>query len=283
MTHSKQWSSATPGLLIFLVDQSGSMLQTYKDTNDTRTIFATRVVNRVINDIITKNFNGTQPKDRCFIAAIGYSVGAREECSGYLSQLYNSPKRFENVKKSISDGAGGLVVIDKNMPIWVEPTEKDGWTDMAQAFRMAKEIIESWINDKPDSPAPVIINISDGIPFYGRKDSSECAHETAEIAKEIMNINTSDGNVLIFNAEIGDSKTQIILPNSINDVKVGGQGAEFLYEISSEIPEGYKTAAIKNGLDSFLKDGSRGAVFAADAEYLIKLIDFGSSKGQRDE
>ena len=169
------------------------------------------------------------------------------------------------------------------MPIWVEPTEKDGWTDMAQAFRMAKEIIESWINDKPDSPAPVIINISDGIPFYGRKDSSECAHETAEIAKEIMNINTSDGNVLIFNAEIGDSKTQIILPNSINDVKVGGQGAEFLYEISSEIPEGYKTAAIKNGLDSFLKDGSRGAVFAADAEYLIKLIDFGSSKGQRDE
>lgn len=283
MSHSKQWSSATPGLLIFLIDQSGSMLSQYKDTPDSRTVFATRVVNRVINDIIKKNFNGTQPKDRCFIVAIGYSVGATELCSGYLSELHNSPKRLEQVKKSISDGAGGLVEIDKTMPIWVEPTLKDGWTDMAQAFKMAKEIIESWINDNPDSPAPVIINVSDGIPYYDHKDSVECARETSDIAKDIMNIITADGNVLIFNAEIGEGATQIILPNSINDVQVGGKGAEFLYEISSEIPEGYKGAADKNGLTPFLKDGSKGAVFAADAEYLIKLIDFGSSKGQRDQ
>ena len=282
-SHNKQWSSATPGLLIFLIDQSGSMLSPYKDTPDSRTVYATRVVNRVINDIIKKNFNGTQPKDRCFIVAIGYSVGAYEQCSGYLSELHSSPKRFENIKKIIPDGAGGLVEIDKTMPIWVEPSTKDGWTDMTQAFKMAKEIIDSWIKDNPDSPAPVIINISDGIPYYDHKDSAECARETAEIAKEIMDINTSDGNVLIFNAEIGEGTTQIILPNSINDIQVGGKGAEFLYEISSEIHDGYKDAAEKNGLISHLKDGSKGAVFAADAEFLVKLIDFGSSKGQRDQ
>lgn len=282
-SHNKQWSSATPGLLIFLIDQSGSMLSPYKDTPDSRTVYATRVVNRVINDIIKKNFNGTQPKNRCFIVAIGYSVGAHEQCSGYLSELHSSPKRFENIKKSIPDGAGGLVEIDKTMPIWVEPTTKDGWTDMTQAFKMAKEIIDSWIKDNPDSPAPVIINISDGIPYYDHKDSAECARETAEIAKKIMSTNTSDGNVLIFNAEIGEGTTQIILPNSINDIQIGGKGAEFLYEISSEIPDGYKDAAEKNGLISYLKDGSKGAVFAADAEFLVKLIDFGSSKGQRDQ
>ena len=282
-THNKQWSSATPGLLIFLIDQSGSMLNHYKDTNDSRTVFATRVVNRVINDIIKKNFNGTQPKNRCFIVAIGYSVGASELCSGTLSQLHNSPKRLEQVKKSISDGAGGLVEIDKTMPIWVEPTQKDGWTDMAQAFRMSKEIIESWIKDKPDSPAPVIINVSDGIPYYDHKDPDECARETLEVAQQIMNIETTDGNVLIFNAEIGEEANQIILPNSLSDIKLGGKGAEFLFEISSVIPEGYKAAAEKNGLAHYLKEGSRGAVFAADAEFLIKLIDFGSSKGQRDQ
>lgn len=282
-SHIKQWSSATPGLLIFLIDQSGSMLNQYKDTSDSRTVFATRVVNRVINDIIKKNFNGTQPKDRCFIVVIGYSVDASEQCSGYLSSLHSSPKRLEQVKKSISDGAGGLVEIDKTMPIWVEPTQKDGWTAMNQAFRMAKEIIERWISDNPESPAPVIINISDGIPYYNHKDSAECARETAEIAKEIMGIKTSDGNVLIFNAEIGEGATQIILPNSVNEVQAGGKGAEFLYEISSEIPEGYMGAADKNGLTPYLKDGSKGAVFAADAEFLIKLIDFGSSKGQRDQ
>ena len=280
-SHNKQWSSATPGLLIFLIDQSGSMLLPFKDSSDSRTVFASRVVNRVIDSIIQKNYNGDHAKNRCFIVAIGYSVGAKELCSGFLSGLDNSPKRMETVKKKISDGAGGLVEIDKKMPIWVDPIEDDGWTDMAAAFKMAKEIIESWIKDKPECPAPVIINISDGVPYYNHKDTDACAKETEAIAKEIMSINTTDGNVLIFNAEIGEGATQIILPNSVSEIKVGGKGAEFLYEISSVIPDGYKGAAKKNGLE--LKEGSKGAVFAADAENLIKLIDFGSSKGQRDQ
>lgn len=280
-SHDKQWSSATPGLLIFLIDQSGSMLLPFKDSSESRTMFSTRVVNRVIDSIIQKNYNGDHAKDRCFIVAIGYSVGAKELCSGFLSDLDNSPKRMETVKKIISDGAGGLVEIDKKMPIWVEPIEKDGWTDMAAAFKMAKEIIENWVKDKPESPAPVIINISDGIPYYNHKDTATCATETEAIAKEIMNITTPDGNVLIFNAEIGPGATEILLPNSVEKVKIGGDGAEFLYNISSEIPEGYKGAAQQNGL--VLKEGSRGAVFAASAENLIKLIDFGSSKGQRDQ
>lgn len=279
-SHSKQWSSANPGLLIFLIDQSGSMLLPFKDSNETRTVFATRVVNRVIDSIIQKNYNGDHAKDRCFIVAIGYSVGATELCSGFLSDLDNTPKRMESVKKKISDGAGGLVEIDKKMPIWVDPIEKDGWTDMAAAFKIAKEIIEKWVDDKPESPAPVIINVSDGVPYYNHKDTNECATETSRLAKEIMDIKTPDGNVLIFNAEIGGGNKEIILPNSIDEVRAGGEGAQFLYEISSIIPDGYHGAAIKNGLE--LKENSRGAVFAVGTEYLIKLIDFGSSKGQRD-
>jgi hypothetical protein len=280
-THTKQWSSATPGLMIFLLDQSGSMLYPFKDLAESRTVFATRVVNRVINSIIQKNYNGTSAKNRCFIVTIGYSVGATELCSGFLSVLDESPKRIETVKKKVSDGAGGLVEVETKMPIWVEPIDKDGWTDMAAAFRMAKEIIENWIKDKPESPAPVIINVSDGIPYYNFKDEAECAAETKAIAQEIMNIQTEDGNVLIFNAEIGSGTAPIILPSSLDEVKSGGEGAEFLFEISSVIPDGYAGAAQKNELN--LKENARGAVFAADAENLIKLIDFGTSKGQHDK
>jgi len=279
-SHEKQWSSATPGLLVFLLDQSGSMLSQFKDSQESRTVFATRVVNRVINDIINRNYVEDHPKDRCFVVAIGYSVGARELCSGFLSELENSYLRLETVKKNVSDGAGGLVEIDSKMPIWIEPIEKDGWTDMAAAFKMAKQIIEQWVNDKPDSPAPVIINVSDGIPYYNHKDPVECADETAAIANEIMNIRTADGNVLIFNAEIGGGSNKIILPNSVEEVRAEGDGARFLFDISSVIPEGYWPAAVAKGLEP--REGSKGAVFAADAEYLIKMIDFGSSKGQRD-
>ena len=48
--NDKQWSSATPGLLIILLDQSGSMMGDYEGT--TRTKFASLAVNKVIDNII---------------------------------------------------------------------------------------------------------------------------------------------------------------------------------------------------------------------------------------
>lgn len=50
--NDKQWSSATPGLLIILLDQSGSMLSPYEGTS--RTAFASTAVNKVIDNIIQK-------------------------------------------------------------------------------------------------------------------------------------------------------------------------------------------------------------------------------------
>ena len=66
--NEKQWSSATPGLLIILVDQSGSMMSPYEGT--TCTEFASLAVNKVIDNIIQKNFDGDAPKKqmlyRCY-------------------------------------------------------------------------------------------------------------------------------------------------------------------------------------------------------------------------
>jgi hypothetical protein len=57
--------------------------------------------------------------------------------------------------------------------------------------------------------------------------------------------------------------------------------AQFLYDITSGIPDSYKAAASKNELP--IKNESRGCVFGADGVDLIQLIDFGSSKGQGDK
>lgn len=278
--NEKQWSSATPGLLIILIDQSGSMTLNYEG-NDSRTVFATRAVNRVINDIIEKNFNGTEPKNRCFITVIGYDLKANVLCSGYLKELYANPKRIEELTKKIPDGAGGLVDTNVKMPVWVEPIEEDRWTNMKDAFSVAKGLVSDWIKDKPENPAPVIINISDGAPYYDHKPVEECMQETEAEVAEIKNMSTADGNVLVFNAHIGDGTKEVRYPASETEVEVDGEEAKFLYRISSEIPEGYKDAASKNELD--IKEGSKGCVFRAKAEELIKLIDFGSSKGLQDK
>ncbi|MBQ4392755.1 MAG: hypothetical protein II826_06580 [Prevotella sp.] len=90
--NEKQWSSATPGLLIIMIDQSGSMLTPYTG-GVSRTVFASRAVNRIIETIIEKNFDGRSPKNRCFIALIGYNQNVKNLTSGYLKDLDDNPIR----------------------------------------------------------------------------------------------------------------------------------------------------------------------------------------------
>ena len=278
-TNEKQWSSATPGLLIILLDQSGSMMDSYEGT--TRTKFASLVVNKVIDNIIQKNFDGDEPKNRCFISVIGYDNNVKELCSGWLKDLAASPLRNEKLKKKIPDGAGGILEIDDELPVWVEPIERNGATNMLGAFQLAKDLVEKWVLDPEhtDWPAPVIINISDGVPYYDGKDPHDCMRETVALANEIKALSNNDGNVLIFNAQIDKSNGTVVFPSE--KTAVSQEEAQFLYDITSEVPASYKAAAAKNELPT--SDGSRGCIFGADGVQLIQLIDFGSSKGQRDK
>lgn len=273
-----QWSSATPGLLIILLDQSGSMLSPF-GASGSRTVVASTAVNRIIDTIIQKNFDGDSPKNRCFISVIGYNHNVKEICSGYLKDLDSNPLRVENIKKRQLDGAGGIIEVPYQMPIWVDPITQDGATNMKGALELAKELVEKWIQDKPENPAPVIINISDGTPYYDRKDVIICMNETQQVAQSIMNMSTKDGNVLIFNARIGnETAANVIFPNSTENMSE--EQDVFLYNISSVVPDSYKMAAKKTGLN--IKDESHGCIINADEMQLIQLIDFGSSKGQGD-
>lgn len=276
--NEKQWSSATPGLLIILLDQSGSMMGDYEGT--TRTKFASLAVNKVIDNIIQKNFDGDAPKNRCFISVIGYNHDVKELCSGWLKDLDASPLKYETLKKKTPDGTGGLVEVEVKQPVWVEPIDKDGATNMLGAFQLAKELVEKWISDSDhvDWPAPVIINISDGVPYYDGKDPHDCMRETVALANEIKAMSNNDGNVLIFNAQI-DNVPTVVFP--FNREVIQQEAGQFLYDITSEVPESYKAAAVKNELPT--SDGSRGCIFGADGVQLIQLIDFGSSKGQGDK
>lgn len=274
--NEKQWSSATPGLLIILLDQSGSMRKDYEGT--TRTAFASLAVNKVIDNIIQKNFDGEAPKNRCFISVIGYNHNVKELCSGWLQDLDASPLRYDTLKKKTPDGTGGIVEVEVKQPVWVEPIKDDGATNMLGAFQLAKDLVSQWISDNPDGPSPVIINISDGVPFYDRKAPHLCMQETVSLAKEIMSMSNTDGNVLIFNAQIDMSSGTVKYPS--NRSALAQEEAQFLFDITSEVPDSYKSAPAANELN--LTTGSRGCVFGADGVDLIQLINFGSSRGQGD-
>jgi uncharacterized protein YegL len=272
MSNSKQWSSSTPGYIIFLVDQSGSMNEPCSQ-NETKAKFTAVVINRTINELILINSAGNKVKDRVFISIIGYGgsggTSIDEIRSDYLSKFADNPIRIESGKQKVPDGNGGLIEIDVQNPIFIEPVAT-GLTPMGSAFETVKNLIEKWIQEKPNNPAPVIINISDGMPC---PDEEEQKSKT--IAQEIMMLSCTDGHPLIFNAHIGDSINKCLC--SVSENELPDEQAKFLFTISSKIPDSYKEAAKKQELD--VKDNSRGFVSNADPETFIKFINFGSSGG----
>ena len=106
--NEKQWSSAEPGLLVILLDKSGSMNENYQGS-ETAAEFAAKAVNKVIDNIIQRSFDGEAPKNRCFISVIGYNSNVSELRSGWLKDLAEKPLRYEKMQQKIPDGTGGIL------------------------------------------------------------------------------------------------------------------------------------------------------------------------------
>lgn len=261
--YKQQLSTVNPGLILILVDQSGSMRTRYADSS--KADFAALAVNRVIGEIIQACTAGEEVKDRCHVGAIGYGSSAELLFLDSASQLATNTNVI-NIPKRISDGAGGFIEVSQVLRIFV-PSVTKGSTDMAGAFNLARHGVSTFINHFPNSFPPIIINITDGAP-----DNME---ETKKAFQELQELQTSDGPVIVMNAFISESKSlQIQLPSSSESFK-SDRHAQFLYDISSTIPEAMLAEAINAGFDA--TQGSKGFVFNADPDALVRFLRFGTS------
>ena len=168
-------------------------------------------------------------------------------------------KNYDSLRKYLLSKYEGAKFIFKQYP--EEASDGEWWN----------------VSGKPNNPAPVIINISDGVPYFNYQSEEECKEQTIEVVNQIKAIDTADGKVQIFNAMIGNG-TKAMFPDSKDEIST--DEGKFLYDISTEIPDSYKGAAEKNGFS--YKSGARGLICQCDGVELVGLIDFGSSKGQGD-
>ena len=260
--YSELLSSSNPGLVIIMIDQSGSMSDQY--ANSTKAKFAALAVNRVLAEIVEACAVGDEIRDRCYVAVIGYGASVNILFLEKVSDLAKNPNTT-TVKKKQSDGAGGLVEVDEVVRVFVNPTSSGG-TPMAQAFQQAYKGAEKFVSSHPNSFPPIIINITDGEP-----DSIDTA--TVE-AKKLAQIKTTDGNVIVLNAHISTASAgKVELPNS-NSALSGNKFANFLFDISNVLPDTLASKAKDQGFN--VQPNSRGFVFNADAETLIRILNFGS-------
>ena len=251
-----------PGCFVILVDQSYSMSEQWE--TGTKAEVAALIVSSLIYELGLSCDTGQEIKDRCYVSVIGY--GEQVECliGGMISDVYNSPLATRKVTKLLPDGAGGTVGIETDVPIWLQPRADNG-TPMHTAFEYAAEVAEKWCSEHLNNFPPVVFNITDG--------AANQPDLTIDAAEKAMNIRTEDGNVLVFNVHIASSGNDVIFPHNTapftDDIF-----AEFLFGISSVLPESLRGEAKTQGFDP--QPNARCFGYNAPEVTLIKMLEFGT-------
>lgn len=214
-------------------------------------------------------------KNRCDISIIGYGKSGNQVENAFsgnlankeivtVSELAQNILRMDKVKQKIPDGAGGIIEVENDFPIWVEAIANGG-TPMGEAFSKAHKLITSWIPNHQESFPPIVINITDGEP-------NDQATAKAS-AQKLAELETNNGKVLVMNAHISSKQVgKVELPSYSNGLP--DKYAEFLFDISSELPPVMIERASAMGFAP--QEGARAFVYNADAETMIRLLTFGS-------
>jgi hypothetical protein len=206
-------TAKSPALVIYLLDISKSMAEQFdgrpkiSHLNDS--------LNDVISQMVERSTKGEVIAKRYHLAMCAYSDMA-------------------------NDVLGGIMTIDevaKKGRIDLSPLNL---TDTAAAFAWARDLLKSELPKRsghdPVHPAPMLCHLTDG--YYTGDDPEP-------IAREIMQMTTDDGNVLIENIYVGPNMTKQPIGDSkewpgIFDVnELNDPYAQKLFNMSSALPESY--------------------------------------------
>lgn len=276
MSYSAEISRENPSCFIFLIDQSGSMSDTFGSGESTKkkSEALADAINKLLQNLVIKCAKAEGVRNYYHVGVIGYGNNQNSVGSAFsgplngkemvpISDIATSPARIEERSKKVEDGAGGLVDQKIKFPIWFEPIANGG-TPMCQAFGKAKLLLQNWINQNPNCFPPIVINITDGEATDG---------DPLLPANELKNVASSDGNVLLFNLHLSSNKSSpILFPDDSNVLP--DDYAKKLFEMSSNLPNYMRNFAQQEG--HIITENSRGFVFNADIISVIQFLDIGT-------
>ena len=246
-----------PGLVVLMIDQSGSMENASVANGKPLAVIAADSINIVLTEMVniaTKPVGDDDEEVRDYqkVVVIGYGGEVIEEngekkCvaqklyEGYLSDIAN---KYKVEKKDTIAGPLDVRNVIKPIAGYITP--------MASAFELAKQQINKWKaegRDGVEDPSPIIINIAGSAPTDAAGyPTEEALEETAEEAREIMSIAFPDGSPRVFNILISQlAGNEVCFPDNTN-VLGEDSFAHFLYSISSTMTEDLIEAIYFRGL-----------------------------------
>ncbi|WP_369975471.1 VWA domain-containing protein [Xanthomonas bundabergensis] len=275
MSYTAEISRTSPTAFLFLVDQSGSMQDTMGN-GKSKAQFVADVLNRTLATLITRCTKSEGTRDYFEVGVLGYMGSSAENgLTGGLSsavlhpisQIEANPLRVENRTKRVDDGAGGLVDQSIKFPVWFE-AHASGGTPMCTAITAAAEQLVAWCDAHPDSYPPTVLHVTDGESTDGDPEA---------LAKQLQQISTNDGNVLLFNLHVSTSGSDPVkFPTS--DAGLGDAYAKLLFRMSSALPPHLQKVAEEKGIKATME--SRGFVFNGEITEIVDFFDIGTRAAQ---
>lgn len=276
MAYSAEISRTNPTCFLFLFDQSSSMLEPFgRQPEKQKAEGVADAINRLFQNLVLKCAKSEGIRDYFYVGAIVYGGQVASAFGGDLagqhlvpiSTLANKPLRVEQRTRKVDDGAGGILEQKFKFPVWIDP-KPGGRTPMCLALTTAKQFLEVFLSRFPGCYPPVVINITDGMSTDG---------DPRAPAKQLCDMQSSDGNVLLLNAHISNSTANPIeFPASEDGLP--DNFSKLLFRMSSVLPPRLQEAARGEGVAA--AGDLRGFVFNADLVSIIRFLDIGTRVSQ---
>ena len=285
MPYSKQIDRANPTCIMFVVDQSNSMLDPFGGSPRLKIDAVTTAVNRFLGELVSMCEKGEdKPRHWFDVGLVGYTTDNQgtaivgSQFAGGLAgrdlvsiiDLYDNPLEIEKKQKKefLDDGAGGLTEVLKeiNFPVWYKSPGRERMfgTPMCAAFDHVRGVLENWLVSHPDSFPPMVIHLTDGEAVDG---------DPEPVAERVKELATIDGNILVINCHLSSREAEPVL-FPVTEGQLPDEYSKSLYRMSSKLPDKLRQTAEIKGISAPLD--CRAMAFNADAVSLLKLLSVGT-------
>jgi len=258
-------SSTNPCLIVYLLDQSGSMQERFGNANHSKAIELANAINEVIYEIGLRCIGSSgEVKNRFEIAIIGYGKTENVVKPGWEGQLANK------WVVSIKDIFDHSLRIEHDKPVWINPYNGSN-TPMTKAFESAKLLCNDWINwgNHKDCHPPIVINITDGEATDGGTNFATLKNEI----KQIEFLRTNYGAINILNIHISTmASDRVLFP--MEAPRNADSYGKLMYDISTPLNENMIRIAQQKGYSVHM--GSKGYVLNGNANDLINFLNIGT-------
>ena len=285
MSYQEEISRTKPSAFLFLIDQSGSMGAPFGHADKTgRTPTKAEVVadslNATLEEVINRCSREEGIRDYFEVGIIGYGQGStanfcwEEQLAGRQIVPLSEAKRFAGMQAVSETNVvhGKTVTETVEHSIWVKPTAAGG-TPMKSALQLAQQVLDSWIQQHPQSYPPIVINITDGAATDVQGDQ-----DLINAAQAITTLTNQNGSgVLLINCHISErGDSVVVFPSRLQQLPQDSY-AQVLFQMSSVLPPQMNSVAAEVlGKSASTSDPIRGMVFNAGAVLLVKFLEIGT-------